>query len=163
MVEHFQMLARYNRLANQRVLDACEGLAPGEFERERFGSFGSIQRTLNHILLSDQIWMGRFTGAPLNLTRVDGVPCPELGNLRVARVAEDERIEKYAAGLTPDIIGSTLVYKNLAGTEWRDPMHMLLGHMFNHQTHHRGQVHVMLSHAGMTGLSLDILRLVRPD
>jgi uncharacterized damage-inducible protein DinB len=162
MVEHFQMLARYNRLANERVFEACAGLASGEFECQRFGSFGSIQRTLNHILLSDQVWMSRFVGAPSSIARVDGVPFPELADLRAARQGEDERIAAYAGGLTPETIGSVLTYKNLAGVEWRDPMYMLLGHMFNHQTHHRGQAHVMLSQAGVTGLSLDIHRLVRP-
>lgn len=161
MVEYFQMLARYNRLANQRVLDVCAGLAPGEFERERFGSFGSIRRTLNHVLLSDQVWMGRLTGVPLGLTRVDGVPFPELPELRAAREAEDRRMDEYMADLKPEALASVFGYRNLAGHELRDPLYLVLGHVFNHQTHHRGQVHAMLSEAGVRGLSLDMHRLGR--
>lgn len=162
MVEHFQMLARYNRLANQRLLAACARLSPQEFERPRFGSFGTIPRTLNHILLADQVWMGRFEGLPPQVTQVDGVPYPGLPAFTEARLAEDLRIEKFMDALTAERLAAPLHYTNLAGKPFSDPFYLVLGHMFNHQTHHRGQVHVMLSDAGVTGLSLDMHRLVNP-
>jgi uncharacterized damage-inducible protein DinB len=64
LVAHFQMLARYNKIANERLFEACARLEPAEYRKQRQGSFGSIHGLLNHLLLGDQIWMARFEEYP---------------------------------------------------------------------------------------------------
>lgn len=162
MRDYFQMLARYNRLVNERLYATCATLNDEELRRERTGSFGSIFRTLNHIMVGDRVWMGRFEGTDGGLTKLDALLYDDFPALRAARGAEDARIERYAAGVSEGTLGCVLHYRNTAGKPFSDPMFLLLGHMFNHATHHRGQVHVMLSEAGVKGLSLDMHRIVNP-
>src|SRR5215217_7431423 len=142
---HFQMLARYNRIANQRLYDACSMLDDAEYRRQRKGSFGSIHALLNHILLGDRIWTSRFEGGgqttpPLNTVLYDEFPA-----LRAARVEQDQRIESYFRGAGPEFLKKELRYVNSKGIERADDAAMAAAHFFNHQTHHRGQVHVMVA------------------
>jgi len=162
MVEYFQLLARYNTVANDRVYAACAALDDAQYRRDSAASFGSIHRTLNHIMVGDRIWMGRFEGVASGITRLDALLYDDLPALAEARRREDRRIEEYTARLTAETVASTLHYTNMAGRQFDDSMAMLLGHMFNHQTHHRGQIHVMLSEAGVRGLSLDLHRIANP-
>lgn len=163
MRDYFQMLARYNRLANERLYAACATLSDEELRRERTGSFGSIFRTLNHIMSGDRVWMGRFEGVDAGIAKPGALLYDDFPALRAARAAEDARIERYAAGVSEETLSSVLHYRSTAGKPFSDPMSLLLGHMFNHATHHRGQVHVMLSEAGVKGLSLDMYRIVNPE
>ncbi len=162
MVGHFQTLARYNRIVNERLYSACAEISDEEFRRERFGSFGSIHHTLNHILVADRIWMGRFEcrgeipASPSTILHYD------LPSLREARVSEDTRIEGFISRLTDDALRAHFSYRNTTGQPFEDPLHVLVGHMFNHQTHHRGQIHVMLSQTGLKPLSLDMHRIINP-
>jgi len=82
--------------------------------------------------------------------------------LRAARVREDERIERFAAGLSDQFLDRELVYAANDGKSYRNPTPMLLAHLFNHQTHHRGQVHDMLSQAGLATPVLDLPRVIAP-
>jgi uncharacterized damage-inducible protein DinB len=96
---HFQVLARYNRMANQRLYAKCAELDDAEYRRARAGSLGSIHGLLNHILLGDRRWMGLFERGeratpPLNQILYDDFP-----GLQSARVREDARIEAFFAGL----------------------------------------------------------------
>ncbi|MEO8658604.1 MAG: DinB family protein [Bryobacteraceae bacterium] len=162
MVEYFQTLARYNTVANERIYAACAALDDAQYRHRGAASFGSIHRTLNHIMVGDRIWMGRFEGVDSGITKLDAVLFEDLATLTQARREDDLRIEQYTARLTAETLASTLHYTNMAGREFDDSMAVLLGHMFNHQTHHRGQIHVMLSEAGVRGLSLDMHRIVNP-
>jgi uncharacterized damage-inducible protein DinB len=162
MVEYFQTLARYNTVANERIYAACAALDDAQYRHEGAASFGSIHRTLNHIMVADRIWMGRFEGVDSGITKLDALLFDDLGTLAQARRIEDRRIEQYTGRLTEETVASTLHYTNMAGREFDDSMAVLLGHMFNHQTHHRGQIHVMLSQAGARGLSLDLHRIANP-
>jgi uncharacterized damage-inducible protein DinB len=164
MVAHFQMLARYNAIANERLYATCAQLSDEEYYRERAGSFRSIHRTLAHILLGDRIWMGRFTQPGVRTTT------PPLGTelyttfseLRAAREAEDARIEAFIAGLSDAFLTTQFEYVNSEGKLNVDPAPLVLAHFFNHQTHHRGQVHVMLSQTAVQPPSLDMHRAIRP-
>jgi uncharacterized damage-inducible protein DinB len=161
-VEHFRTLARYNRLANERLYDTCARLSDKERRRDRGAFFRSIHGTLNHILLGDRIWLNRFQGREMPSTGLDAELYDDFGELRAARQIEDARIESFVAGLAPAALAGTIRYVNNEGRLLEDPADLLLAHLFNHQTHHRGQVHDLLCQAGERGLVLDMHRVVRP-
>jgi uncharacterized damage-inducible protein DinB len=159
---YFQMLARYNRIANERLYEKCSALSDSEYRMDRAGSFGSIHGLLNHILLGDRIWMSRFEGGgqttpPLNTVLYEG-----FSELRDARVAEDARIESFFGKLSSDFAGQSLAYINNQGKSYVETAPVAFSHFFNHQTHHRGQVHVMLSQTPVAPPSLDLHRIINP-
>lgn len=162
LIRHFQTFARYNSIVNQRLYDLCAGLSDDEYRKERFGSFGSIHRTLNHILLGDRIWMDRFEGAGMITPPLGSILYDKFAALREARESEDTRIERFMANLTEEFFAHEIRYVNSRGVEFSDPPALVVLHMFNHQTHHRGQVHTMLSHAGVQPPSLDMHRAIKP-
>jgi len=163
LLAHFRMLARYNTLANERLFEACSRLDDQEYRRERAGSFRSIHRTLNHILLGDRIWMARFTDTGCKVTPALATELyPDFASLRQARVTEDARIEGFLASAGDDLPAKEIHYVNNRGVACDDPVGLLLAHLFNHQTHHRGQVHAMLSQTAVQPPSLDMHRAIRP-
>jgi uncharacterized damage-inducible protein DinB len=163
LIQHFQTLARYNTIANQRLYAVCATLSDLEYRKERFGSFGSIHRTLNHILLGDRVWMERFEGAETRTPPLGMILYDDFESLRTAREHEDARIEIFMNALTPDLLDREIHYVNSAGLAFADPAPLVMDHLFNHQTHHRGQAHTMLSHAGVQPPSLDMHRAIKPQ
>ena len=97
MLAAFRMLARYNRIANERLYEACGRLDPVEYRRERKGSFGSIHGLLNHLLLGDRIWMSRFAGRGNTTPPLNSILFDTFAELRAARAAQDEEIEAFFA------------------------------------------------------------------
>jgi len=162
LIDHCRMTARYNRLANERLYEACATLPDAERKRRRPAFFGSIHATLNHIMVGDRIWLARFVGQEAPPIALDAVLYDEFDDLRTARTAEDARIEAFAAGLTAVDLAGDVVYVNSRGDRHADPMAVLMAHVFNHQTHHRGQVHDMLTQTAVPPPSLDLHRVVRP-
>jgi uncharacterized damage-inducible protein DinB len=163
LIDTFQMLARYNRGANRILYDACARLPEAELKRQRPAFFRSIHGTLNHILMGDRIWMARFAGRDVPSTGLDAILYDGFAALRAARVELDHRIEGFMAGLTPAFLAGSIRYVNNAGLPYDDPVPLLLTHFFNHQTHHRGQVHDQLSQTDVAPPSLDLHRVLRPD
>lgn len=162
LLRHFQMLARYNRLANERLYDVCAQLSDDEYRRQRRGSFGSIHALLNHLLVGDRIWMARFEGRSQTALPLNTVLYDEFAALREARMKEDERIESFFRDATPELLSNTLRYVNSKGKDRNDEAAMAVAHFFNHQTHHRGQVHVMLSQTAAPAPPLDLHWLIAP-
>ena len=163
LIAHFRLLARYNRLANERLYEACGRLTDQARKQTRTAFFKSIHGTLNHILLGDRIWLGRFSGREMPSTGLDAILYEEFAALRTARSAEDARLEAFVEGLDPGFLEATLRYVNNAGNLHEDPCGLLLAHLFNHQTHHRGQVHDLLSQTEVAPPSLELHRMLRPD
>jgi len=162
LATHFQMMARYNRIANERMYGACAQLDDAEYFAERKGSFGSIHGLLNHLLLGDRIWMSRFEGGGLSTPALNTILGGTLVELRELRVAEDARIEALFAGVGNEFFGRSFPYVNNRGIGYVEAAPVAVGHFFNHQTHHRGQVHVMLSQTAVVAPSLDLHRVVNP-
>jgi len=162
LIAHFQMMARYNRLANQRLYDCCAGLSDAERKKNRQAFFKSIHGTLNHIMVGDRNWMTRFEGGTAPSTGLDAILYDDFDELRAARGREDERIERFTSGLSEEFLDGEIAYMNNEGRSYRDPIRMLLAHLFNHQTHHRGHVHAMLSQAGVVTPVLDLHRVILP-
>ena len=157
---HFDELAAYNRWANRRMYDDAASL-PDEIRKREVGLFfGSVHRTLNHLLVADYIWMRRFTGDGPQPAALNEVPHADFAALRAAREREDERIFAFVTGL--DGFDRMIEYRNSTGKTFRQALGPALTHFFNHQTHHRGQVHAGLTIAGIREpASLDLLGLQR--
>jgi uncharacterized damage-inducible protein DinB len=157
------MLARYNALANRRLYEACARLGDAERKKERPAFFGSIHGTLNHVLVGDRIWLARFGGEEVPSTGLDAVLYEDFDELLRAREHEDERIEAFASGLTEGFLGGTIRYVNNAGKTYEDPIHLLVAHLFNDQTHHRGQIHDLLTQTDVPPPVLDMYRVIKPN
>jgi uncharacterized damage-inducible protein DinB len=162
LATHFQMLARYNRIANERLFANCAELDDAEYRKRRAGSFGSIHGLLNHILLGDRRWMGLFEGGERATPPLNQILYDDFSGLRSARVREDARIESFCAGRDAAFWMRSFAYTNSQGKDYVETAHVACSHLFNHQTHHRGQVHVMLSQTPVAPPSLDLHRIVNP-
>lgn len=162
LAAHFEMLSRYNRLANERLFEKCAQLDDDEYRKKRAGSFGSIHALLNHILLGDRIWMARFEGGGPTTPPLGEILFDEFPRLRSARREQDTRIESFFTNLPSGFFGRSFRYTNNRGIEHAEEAPFAASHFFNHQTHHRGQVHVMLSQTQVAPPSLDLHRIINP-
>jgi uncharacterized damage-inducible protein DinB len=162
LLAHFRMLARYNRIANERLYEACALLDDIEYRRARKGSLGSIHGLLNHLLLGDTIWMARFEGGGKTTPPLNTILFDEFAALRAARIDQDLRIEAFFAAADERFLERTMSYVNSRGVDCADPAPVAVGHLFNHHTHHRGQVHVMLSQTAIAPPALDLHRIMNP-
>jgi uncharacterized damage-inducible protein DinB len=155
---HYRMFGRYNRWANGRLFAAAAGLSVEQYRADRGAFFKSVHGTLNHLLATDRIWMQRFTGEGEAPIRLDAILFERFAELGVAREAEDRRIVDFVDGLDDARIAQTIKYRRVSSPEqFEQQMAPALAHWFNHQTHHRGQVHGMLT--GLVGEApeLDLL------
>jgi len=155
--------ALYNRLANQVLYDACAALSEAERRRDMGAFFKSVHGTLNHLLLGDRIWMTRFEGSQHPSTGLGAILHDDFAELRAARTEMDRRIETFFARLPAGFLERDIEYLNNSGFRSVDPVAVLLPHFFNHQTHHRAQVHTLLSQLGRDAPVLDLHRVLRPD
>lgn len=157
------MLARYNTTANVLLYDACASLSDDQLRQDHGAFFGSVLGTLNHLMTGDDIWMTRFEGGTIGSTSLDALPYPVLSDLRAAREAMDDRIEWFFTSLPDGFLDQSFQYVNNEGRTFDDPALLCAFHFFNHQTHHRGQVHVLLTRIGVPAPVLDMHRVLRPD
>ena len=144
-------MAAYNAGMNERIYDAA-GRLSDQARREQRGAFwGSIHATLNHLLWADQIWMSRFDGwEPPAATNKDSTNMvADFAELRRARDVADRKISAFAARVDEAWLATYQTwYSGAAGRELSMPRSFLMVHFFNHQTHHRGQTHAMITAAG---------------
>ena len=155
--------ARYNRLANETLYEACAALSDEERLRDLGAFFGSVHGTLNHLLLGDRIWMTRFEGGAHPSTNLGAILHEDFAELRGARAEMDRRIEAFFARLPDGFETRDVRYVNNSGFATADPLAVILPHFFNHQTHHRAQVHTLLSQLGRHPPVLDLHRVLRPS
>ncbi|WP_119460700.1 DinB family protein [Rhodospirillaceae bacterium SYSU D60014] len=160
---YFQRLARYNAWANRRLYDACGRLTRADYVAQRAAFFGSIHKTLNHLLVADRIWLGRFMGKSAGIDALDQILFDDFDALRAARIEEDERILTLVSGYSDSALQGVLAYRNVAGEAKTTPLVWALAHFFNHQTHHRGQAHAMLSGTPVPPPPLDLLYFLPED
>jgi uncharacterized damage-inducible protein DinB len=158
---YFSTLARYNAWANRRLYDAVGQLSEAEYMKPRASFFGSIHAALNHILVGDRIWLARLEEKPNPKYKLDQVLYGDLVALRVAREAEDAHISNVVAGIDERRLDQILAYANTRGEKQHTLVRLVLGHFFNHQTHHRGQVHGLLSQTKVAPPPLDLILFLR--
>ena len=149
---YLQRMARYNRWQNESLYGAADGL-PDDARRKDRGAFhGSITETLNHILWADRLWMSRFSpdwSRPEGGIAQSRTLIGDWTNLRAARADADARLIAWADEATEaDIDGDLSWYSGAMGKHLTRPKWVCMVQLFNHQTHHRGQVHAMLTQAG---------------
>jgi uncharacterized damage-inducible protein DinB len=160
--EHFVLMADYNAWANTRLYRMAAALPDEAYRRPVGAYFGSLHGTLNHLLVADRIWMRRLTGSGPQPQRLDQVLFEALADLAAARQAEDARICAYVAGLSSAQLEEAWDYQTLSGAPQRQPRRAILAHLFNHQTHHRGQAHAILTAVGVREPEpLDLLIMLR--
>jgi len=161
---YIQRMARYNHWQNENLYGVAEQLPDEERRRERGAFFGSIHKTLSHLLWADRIWMSRFAELPKPPGSIaeSATLYTDWTALRIERGKFDQRIVDWAENVDPEWLAAEQTFYSAATQrEWTRPRWLLVAHMFNHQTHHRGQVHCMLTQAG--GRPSDTDLPVMPD
>ncbi len=159
-VEYCRLLARYNRWMNERLYAAASTLSDTERKRDRGAFFGSIHRTLAHIVWGDRTWLGRFTGVPHRVAAHGADEHPDWADLARERERADSDILDWAGRLTPDWLASTLEYRAASDGKSRQmPAWIAATHLFNHATHHRGQATTLLKQAGVDPGATDLPHL----
>ncbi|MBK8261902.1 MAG: DinB family protein [Nannocystis sp.] len=161
-------MARYNRWMNEKLYSAAEALTDAERKCDRGAFFGSLHRTLNHLLLADRVWLGRFNGVALldgelgpgGIRALDQELYEDFDALRRERVKTDDALDAYVATLTPEKLAADLRYVRRGAVHEFPLWHAVL-HLFNHQTHHRGQVTTLLMQAGRDPGVTDLVALLR--
>jgi len=146
---HFLMMARYNAWANARLYHIAGQLPDEQYRRDVGAYFRSLHGTLNHLLVADRVWMRRLTGTGDHPAKLDAIIYEDLAALTAARRIEDERIINFVQGLAETQLDEAVNYKTMNGTPQKQPLREILAHVFNHQTHHRGQAHTILTVLGM--------------
>lgn len=159
---HFQMMAGYGTWANQHLIAASRAISSDDYFLDRGAFFGSVHGTLNHIIVGDRIWFGRITGEDSGLTELGAQLFDTLDGVAAARESEDARIQHIIDDMDESDFIRTLTYETIVSPATiKTPMCQVLTHVFNHATHHRGQVHTLLSQAGIAPPSLDMIVYLR--
>jgi uncharacterized damage-inducible protein DinB len=162
MLPYFQRMARYNQWANARLYNACTDLSDAERKQPRKAFFGSIHGTLNHIMVGDRIWLSRIVpwDAPVVIP-LNSELYADFAELRREREKQDAYIIDYVNGLSEARIAGDVSYATTSGSPNVMMLGTILQHFFNHQTHHRGQAHDLLSQTPVAPPPLDLLYYVR--
>jgi uncharacterized damage-inducible protein DinB len=168
----FELMARYNQWLNARLYAAAAQLDEAQWHADRGAFFGSIAATLEHILAADTHWLKRFAAAFPELTSLDHVraaPLPELvraitfpdfPRLHNEREAMDATIVAFTREATDELYDRPLSYANSAGESHTKRAGLILRHVFNHQTHHRGQATTLFSQLGIDVGVTDLSALI---
>ncbi|ROR97913.1 putative damage-inducible protein DinB [Sinobacterium caligoides] len=166
---NFELMAAYNQRINSSIYNAAATLSSDELKRDRGAFFSSIIGTLNHIIVGDTIWLKRFANHPASFPSLDYIRAldtplsldaiiyPQFSALTAARNKMDDVIVQLTSELSDDDVACTLEYSNTKGLVFRKNFGALLQHLFNHQTHHRGQVSTLLFQAGIDIGATDLL------
>lgn len=148
--EYARTMARYNEWMNTRLYEAAATLSDDRRKEDMGAFFKSIHGTLNHLLLADRVWMGRFTGSPIAVTSLAQELHSDFEELRRQRAGTDRDIIAWAQELTEDVLAGDLSYTSIVNPQPRSsPMGIAVTHFFNHQTHHRGQLTTLLMQRGI--------------
>lgn len=157
MRRHLGMMASYNGWANRRLFDACAKLNDADFGAGLGAFFGSLRGTLNHVLVADRIWLARLRQEQFERPELDAMPFEEFQKLRVARETLDEELRDYVASLDENELAELISYTYGDNRSCRQERSSALAHVFNHQSHHRGQCHAMLTRLTGDAPALDLI------
>lgn len=147
--DHYALMARYNRWMNEKLYAICADIPDAERKKDRGAFFKSMHGTLNHLLFGDVVWMARFQSLEGPGRIIDELHA-DFGELRAAREVMDARIIEWAATLTPQWLAAPLRWTSNVDRKTRTlPAWTLVAQLFNHQTHHRGQLTTLLFQYGI--------------
>src|SRR3984957_11077999 len=162
MKTHFATMANYNEWANARLFRTAGTLNEALYRKDVGAYFKSLHGPLNHLLVADRIWMRRLTGEGDQPDKLSTILFDDLPSLRAARVEEDSRIIGFVQGLEERDFEEVCDYRTLNGTPQRQRRREILAHLFNHEAHHRGQAHAILTVLGVSEPDpLDLLIMLR--
>jgi uncharacterized damage-inducible protein DinB len=147
--EYCQLMARYNRWMNERLYALLSELSDDERKTDRGAFFGSMHGTLNHLLWGDRMWLGRFIDEPCGHPAFGADMYAEFSELAREREITDRRMLDWAGGVSPEWLGGTLSYVSKVDGRGREmPRAVAVLQLFNHGTHHRGQLTTLIKQAG---------------
>jgi len=167
--ENFQLFAKYNQWMNEKLFDAAAQLSEHDLRQDKGAFFASVLGTLNHLMVGDIVWLKRFATDPEKFRSLDNIretASPEsldtqlydnLESLHAARQKLDADIISFCDEVDDEQLREKLDYHNLQGNSFRNQLGLLVQHLFNHQTHHRGQITTLLSQAGIDVGPTDLL------
>jgi len=163
-------LARYNRWMNDRLYGLASTLSDEARKRDVGAFFKSIHGTLNHLLLADRVWLARFTGVTLpdefmgpgGIRSLDQELFSDFDDLRQERAVTDDELSDWISGLTDEQLAAPLVYVR-RGKKLESPLWWAVAHVFNHQTHHRGQLTTLLTQQGCDPGVTDLIAMLRSE
>lgn len=170
--KHVCLMAEYNFSMNQKIYTVAEKLSPVQLYENSDAFFGSVFCTLNHIAVGDTIWLKRLPTTMHSHTALAPIfelPVPEsldsvlfesLSELKVRRDLLDNAFKNLADSLSDEDLFSSVNYKNMKGESFSKNLFSLLMHVFNHQTHHRGQVTTLFSQFGFDYGTTDLVLLI---
>ncbi|WNZ22537.1 damage-inducible protein DinB [Leptolyngbya sp. NK1-12] len=145
---YYQTMAEYNQWMNEKLYAICADIPDNVRKQDRGAFFKSIHGTLNHLLFGDRIWMGRLTRTPFSAQLGEEL-YSDFAELRQQRQITDWQILNWAQQLSPEWLNQSLTYTSgVDGKSRTLPHWLLVTHLFNHQTHHRGQLTTLLSQLG---------------
>jgi len=148
--EHCQTFAAYNTWMNEKIYACAAQLPDAERKRDRGAFFRSIHSTLNHVLWGDRLWLSRFNGKKYETGPIGADLYDDFDHLRLARVEMDADLTSWALHVPAGrLAGSLTWHSSVAKADMTRPMWLCVMQMFNHQTHHRGQVTTLLKQAGI--------------
>lgn len=159
--EELAKLAGYNGWANERLYACAATLSDEEYRRDLGAFFGSVHATLNHLLLVDRLWLERLRGNSESPPALDTILFQDFEELRRTRVVEDSGLESFVEDLGEASFAGAVHYVTSSGSKQSHTRHEILAHLFNHQTHHRGQTHALLTRLGHAGPVLDFIYFLR--
>ena len=163
-IDYVQRIAQYNRWQNENLYGVADQLADADRRCERGAFFGSIHGTLSHLIWADQLWLHRFYGRPRPQGGIPQSPSlhPDWQLMKVERAGLDAEIVRWAEGIDSGWLAGELTYfSQSTGRDKTGPRWTFVTHFFNHQTHHRGQVHCLLTQAGAKPHDTDLVMM--PD
>ncbi|MDI4655751.1 DinB family protein [Xanthobacter autotrophicus] len=144
----YTTFAAYNAWANARLYAAARAQGEDACGRPAGAFFGSVSATLNHLVVADRIWLARFEGKAPPALKLDTILAPRIADLEPLRTAEDARIIAFTAAQDALSLSAEISYANSSGQTFRQSLASALDHFFNHQAHHRGQAHALLTSIG---------------
>lgn len=149
-LDPLQIHARYNRWMNEHLFNLCDGIPDHDRRQDRGAFFRSIHGTLNHILLADRLWLGRFLDRPFPVRALDDELYRDYETLKAERRATDAEIEAYVGGLSEAVLMAPITFTSVVDAQRRTfRLHDCLLHFFLHQVHHRGQITTLISQLGV--------------
>jgi uncharacterized damage-inducible protein DinB len=164
LIRQYQAMARYNRWMNEKLYALAAELSDEERKRPMGAFFGSIHGTLNHLLLTDRGWLARLgVGRAPRVKSLADELCADFDDLRRQRAETDAALDAYATALRPEDLERVLTYRTTSGESKAHPLWMALTHVFNHQTHHRGQITTLFSQLGRDPGVTDAITVLRGD
>jgi uncharacterized damage-inducible protein DinB len=173
LVTQYKTLAQYNTRMNRSIYTVCESLSDEERKRDLHAFFGSVHRTLNHLLLADRLQLGRFigpdhtqsldeSGKAIDVRSLNQQLYANFDELWRERQKTDAQIQTWAGTLTPELLAREVEYTAMSSPgRYRVSIWVMVTHFFNHQTHHRGQVTAMLSQLGRDVGVTDFMAMFR--